>query len=270
MIIDVILRTHDKKNVHNDWRVRYCNMSKRDLIKGCYWSLLRAIDRVSTQHTVRLTVLDDHSSKNLVDFLHRSTGSRAWQFVPMTQRGYQHSALAQFQHCRDSTADLVYSVEDDYLHVPEALEEMVNSYTIFRSKLQQPHIVLYPFDAPEEYDPPREQCFVVHGATRHWRTGVFTTNVMMTTPGLFQQHWAAFEHLATNYNGDYLRVTEDPGQRVGEWNTIWPIWNSGQAVRFNPLPSLALHMQFDRQYDRLIDWQHWWQHWASPIPESGV
>jgi hypothetical protein len=123
--------------------------------------------------------------------------------------------------------------------------------------------VIYPFDAPEEYNPPEEKDFIVHGSHRHWRTGRYTTNVMLTVPKLFRHHWPLFEMLAKNYDGNYLRKMKENEIRYTEENTIWNIWRYGQATRFSPIPSLALHMQFDKQIDPFIDWHAWWEKYAT-------
>ena len=260
--IHVILRTCDRCNVHVDWRVRFCDMPKIDLIKGCYQSLLNTIAAV-TNHHIKLTVLDDHSSDELKNHIKQvSAHLPDFEFVELPEYGYNYSALKQFELCRDTQADLVYSVEDDYLHQLSALQEMIDSYYLFAAKLEKTAIVLYPFDAPEEYDPPKHTCFVVHGSARHWRTGEFTTNVMFAPPEIFRDNWQPFEFLAKHYNGDYLTPLPEGTIRWGEENTIWNIWNSGRATRFNPVPSLALHLQFDKQIDPFIDWKKWWDEYT--------
>ena len=150
----------------------------------------------------------------------------------------------------------MYSIEDDYLHCPSAIQEMLDSYLIFTNRLRRDDVVIFPFDEPSEYDPPNRTDYIVHGSARHWRTGIFTTNVMLTRPQLFKDHWELFEVLALKYNGDYLNPRTE---HYEESNTIWKIWDSNRAIRFNPIPSLALHMQFDQQRDPFIDWQQWWK-----------
>jgi hypothetical protein len=56
----------------------------------------------------------------------------------------------------------------------------------FQERLKRNDIVLYPFDEPSEYNPPNRNDFIVHGSHRHWRTGVFTTNVLFTVPEIFK------------------------------------------------------------------------------------
>src|SRR6056300_124010 len=145
MQIDVFVRTHDGQNVHNDWRTRYSKMSKLELIKGCFNSLLKAVEYVK-DHNVRLTVLDDHSSPEFIEWLKEKQKQRYFHIRHNEEKGYQYSAHQQFLACRDSDADLVYCVEDDYLHVETAIQEMIDSHNLFREKSGN-NIVLYPFDA---------------------------------------------------------------------------------------------------------------------------
>ena len=258
MKLHIVLRIHDKSNVHTDWRVRYCNLSKIDLVKGCYRSLVNSIKLVEN-HEIRLTILDDQSTLELIEFVRKESFGLNYELIHLESEGYNNSAHQQWILCRDSDSDLVYSIEDDYLHYPSAIQEMIDSYVIFADRLKRSDIVIYPFDEPSEYNPPNRTDFIVHGSARHWRTGVYTTHVMMTTPQLFKDNWELFEILALKYNGDYLNPRTE---HYEESNTIWQIWQNNRAIRFNPIPSLALHMQFEQQRDPFIDWQKWWNEYA--------
>jgi glycosyltransferase involved in cell wall biosynthesis len=259
MKLEIILRTHDRGNVHKDWRERFFKGSKSDLILGCLQSLINSCKQVKG-HEIKIKVLDDNSTSETVRAINNKLYDSGipYSFVGLVGKGYNYSAHQQFLECRDSKADIVYSVEDDYLHHPNAIREMLDSYILFKSKLPEKEILMYPYDTPEEYNPPNRMDIIVHGSARHWRTGVYTTNVMMTSPQLFKDHWERFETLATKYNGNYL---EPRTEHYDEGNTIWPIWSNGingLATRFNPIPSLALHMQFNEQIDPFIDWEDWW------------
>lgn len=257
--LDVVLRTCDIANVHDDWRVRYHGIEKGNLIVGCLRSLVNSIKKVSGTK-IHLTILDDHSTEQVLSKIREiSNELENSKVISLEEKGYNNSAYQQWILCRDSNADVVYSVEDDYIHCPTAIQEMLDSYQKFCDRLKRNDVVLFPFDEPSEYDPPNRTDFIVHGSARHWRTGVFTTNVMMTRPQLFRDNWQLFETLALKYNGDYLNPRTE---HYDEENTIWKIWKSNRAIRFNPIPSLALHMQFEQQRDPFIDWQKWWNDYA--------
>jgi hypothetical protein len=254
MKLEIILRTHDQSNVHTD-RQRYCGFDKKTLILGCLTSLIKSSNLVFN-HEVNFKILDDHSSPEFIEQVHNVFNGCKWPYelYNLSQTGYNYSALKQFEYCRDSEADLVYSVEDDYLHCPSALAEMLESYELFKAKSGQ-EVVMYPFDMPDDYVPPHMQpCFVVHGSHRHWKTGIWTTNTFMLRPQVLIDHWPVFEKLATQYDPDYSR----PGEHIHEGNTICNIWKD-HALRFSPVQSLALHMQFDTQMDPYINWEQWWK-----------
>ena len=258
-LVEVILRTCDKRNVHTDWRVRYVNMPKKDIILGCLKSLKNACLEIDG---LKLTILDDHSTDETVNSIHEILNKSTinYEFISLKENGYNHSAHQQFLRCRDSEYEFVYSAEDDYLHVPSAISEMIDSFRIFKEKIPNSEIVLYPFDTPEVYHPPKRKDFIVHGSKRHWRTGDYTTNVIFTNPKIFKEYWTLFEILALKYNGDYLSPRTE---HYDEENTIQKIWQDGQkTIRFNPIPSLALHLQFDNQIDPYIDWKQWWDDYA--------
>jgi len=258
MKLDVILRTCDHADVHVDWRVRYANIPKPDLIKGCVQSLINSCKGIDD---LNIIILDDHSSDKTLEWLNKalSDSELSYQIINLENKGYNNSAHEQWKLCRDSKADLVYSIEDDYLHCTTAIKEMIDSYQLFCNKLKHDNIVLYPFDEPSEYNPPSRNDFIVHGSNRHWRTGIYTTQVLFCKPKLFKEYWDLFETLALKYNGDYLNPREE---HYEESNTIWKLWNEGPIIRFNPIPSLALHMQFEQQMDPFIDWKQWWSDYA--------
>ena len=258
MSLEVVLRTCDHTNIHNDWRIRYHNIPKSDLLKGCVRSLIKSCSLV---RDVKLTIFDDHSSHTTVNWLHTELKSSniTFEINALDDTGYNHSAYKQWERCKDSKFDLVYSVEDDYLHCPSSIQEMIDSFYLFQQRLKKDQIVLYPFDEPSEYNPPNRTDYIVHGSNRHWRTGVFTTQVLFCQPSVFRENWDLFKLLALKYNGDYLNPRDE---HYEESNTIWKLWTEGPYIRFNPIPSLALHMQFEQQKDPFINWKEWWKQYT--------
>lgn len=254
MRLEIIVRTHNKSNVHTD-RPRYINVDKTTLILGCLSSIINSTNNVS-DHEIEFIILDDNSTEDFFIKLENifSRSKFPYKLFHLEEKGYNYSALKQFEACKNSTADLVYSVEDDYLHCPTAIAEMLESYNLFTEKTGK-NIVIFPFDMPDDYIPPwMEPCYVVHGSRRHWKTGSWTTNTMLTKPEIFKEHWHYFEKLAKEYSP----ITHE----VHEGNTILNIYKNNHALRFSPIPSLALHMQFDQQKDPYLDWKFWWNNYT--------
>lgn len=256
--LEVVLRTCDHSNIHNDWRIRYHNVPKSELLKGCVSSLINSCKNIEG---LKFTVFDDHSTSETLNWLNEKLeqSNLNYELISLNEKGYNNSSFKQWERCRDSDYELVYSIEDDYLHTPTAIQELIDSYYIFCDRLKKDQIILYPFDEPSEYNPPQRKDFIVHGSNRHWRTGIFTTQVLFCQPKVFKEYWEIFEVLALKYNGDYLKPRVE---HYEESNTIWKLWTEGPFLRFNPIPSLALHMQFDQQKDPFIDWQYWWKEYG--------
>lgn len=253
MNLDIILRTHNRSNIHKD-RQRYIDVDKTTLIIKCLSSVINSANLLENCN-VNYVILDDNSTEELFPKLNYifSKSKFPCTIIHLDKSGYNYSALKQFEFCKNSKADLVYSLEDDYLHSPTALTEMLESYQIFKEKTGK-EIAIYPFDMPDDYRPPwMSPCYLVYGSRRHWRTGHWTTQTMLVRPELFKIHWPIFEKLATGY--DPVR------NEIHEGNTILEIWKN-HALRFSPVPSLALHMQFDQQIDPYINWEFWWKNYT--------
>jgi hypothetical protein len=149
-------------------------------------------------------------------------------------------------------------VEDDYLHSPSAIAEMLYEYDNLASKYNLPQpLCIFPWDQPEDYEPKHNSPeLIMRGQYRHWKTGWFTTYTFMTSPKVFQDYWEHFEKLATQYQE--WDGTGNKNDTIHEGNTISYIW-SKYIIRINPIPSLVLHMQSALQEDSYIDWKYWWE-----------
>ena len=253
--LDIIIRTHDKSNISKF--PRFISVSKRELIEGCITSLINSANQCKNK--INIIVLDDHSSQEFLHNLHNilKTSRHSTKIISLKEGGKNQSALSQFEYCKNSTADLVYSVEDDYLHSPTALYEMLSEYEYLSSKYNLPQpLCIFPWDEPETYDPKHNTPeLIMRGQYRHWKTGWGTTFTMMTSPKVFQDHWKLFEKLATEYKE--WDGTGNKNDTIHEGNTISYIW-SKHIIRINPIPSLVLHMQSSLQEDSYINWKYWW------------
>jgi len=261
MKIEVILRIHDGQNIHGNLP-RYINLSKKELVMGCVTSLINSLNLIF-DHDILITILDDHSSDELVQNINHllSHFNHPWNLIHLEKKGFNYSSLKQFEYCRKSIADLVYSVEDDYLHCPSSIKEMIDAYIFLKKHYNFNEVCIFPYDTPQEYDfNPREKYLITRGKYRHWKSSTWTTQTFMTSPKIFKKHWNHFEKLAKEFKVIPRRHKGKilDSDIVWEDTTIGNIWKKEVPV-FHPIPSLALHVQFEKEKDPYINHLEWWE-----------
>lgn len=251
--LEVIIKTCDIKDMHGhiDTRSRYCKTDKITLIKKCLSSIVIACN--NRPHKTLITVIDDCSTstciKNIETILSKSFHKT--QLIRRDKNDYNEATLQYFKQGRDSSRALVYCVEDDYLHHPESINEMCWFYDHAYNQLnQQKDIVLHPFDDPDNYYfRYMVKSYIVLGKQRHWRSNYYTTCTFLTTPGVIRRNWEYFEKFALYFGKD---------KDIHENTTLNKIWSQDSIALLTPLPSLALHMQYDNNIDPRTDWKALW------------
>lgn len=168
MKLDIILRTHDNIDIHAyHKKPRYTNTPKIDVVEKCVKSLIKSANKLNIE--TNILCLDDHSSNECLSRLDNifSLSKHPVKIQHLEECGHNHSGVKQFEAGKNSNADMIYCVEDDYLHSESALQEMVEDYFTFK-KLTNNEIALHPFDDPDNFkDRFVEPCRVVQGVKRH-------------------------------------------------------------------------------------------------------
>ena len=153
------------------------------------------------------------------------------EFKNKIKDGYskaKFSNMANFYNslltAKNEEADLIYFVEDDYLHSLNSIVEMIFSYEKFYSLFSQ-EVILLPSDYPYLYSKD-ENTKVYLGEKNHWRLVSESLVTFMTSKTLIDQHFLELEKMGK------------------EWTDPWelPLHN---IYKFNPclspIPSLAIH-----------------------------
>ncbi len=135
------------------------------------------------------------------------------------------SLLQSFELGKDNSEDLVFFVEDDYLHLETMMEEMIGSYERIASQVNK-DIFMCPTDYPYLYMN-NEKTNLLIGNKRHWRTINQTLCTFMTTKYLLGKYW------------DNLRKTcldrHDPFEKY--INQIYE-----KEICISPIKSLSIHL----------------------------
>jgi hypothetical protein len=241
-MLDIVLRTCDHTDVHPERGPRFIDVDKTTLIKKCFISLLDAIDQAKDICEIDLWILDDHSETSWLDYMNENTKQRniKCDIIALSTKGYNNSALLQFEYCKNIGRKWVYSVEDDYLHFPQAIRNMLIMGERFKQLTGMP-VAIKPDDDPFTYasntESSKKPCILLLGNDRYWRTACNTHNTIFTEVSVIKDYWELFASLAKYFRK--LPVNED--------NTINMLWNDGARSQgpvslFSPIPSLAMHI----------------------------
>ena len=234
-MLDIVLRTCDRVDVHPERGPRFIECDKPTLIKKCLVSLLESIKNVKDKTDIRLTVVDDNSSEQTIEYIEDKIKSYNVQYeiVRCEEQGFNYSAVKQFEVCRDKGRQWVYCVEDDYLHFPNAIEQMIKTSKMLVG-VTGTYVAIRPDDDVFTYSTnsphSRRPCMILMGEDRHWRTLYSAHNTVFTHVDVFKEYWELFHSL-----GKFFRVLP-----INEDKTINMIWD--KVPLFSPLPTLALHI----------------------------
>jgi len=248
--LHIVYRSCDHTEVHPERGPRYIQCDKKTLIKKSFTSLLNSVALANEVADISIHIIDDHSSEETINFFKKKCDHYNITLdIEVTEYpGYNYSAYRQFEKCRKVGTDLIYSVEDDYLHFPEAIRQMVIAYNSLRETVGS-EIAIRPDDDLFTYSPnnhhSKYQSIIVLGDDRHWRSLTTCHNTFLTHVSVLDIYWELFASLAKYF--DQLDITED--------DTINKIWQN--VPLFSPIPSLALHVSQNNQ-PPFIDYMSLW------------
>ena len=174
--------------------------------------------------------VDNTLNKNVHIINHIAYRTSKFEKVIKTQKTKETfsnlaSLLQSFEIGKDQGDDLVFFLEDDYLHFESMLEEMIASYERIASQLER-DIFMCPSDYPYLYMN-NEKTNVLIGNKRHWRTINKTLCTFMTSKKLINNHWEKFYKTCLDRN--------DPFEKY--LNEIYH-----EEICLSPLTSLSLHL----------------------------
>ena len=135
------------------------------------------------------------------------------------------SLLQSFELGKEYGEDLVFFVEDDYLHFEPMMEEMIASYERIASQVNK-DIFMCPADYPYLYMN-NEKTNILIGNKRHWRTINQSLCTFLTTKSLLDKYWDNFYNTCLDINNPFEK----------HLNEIYT-----KEFCISPLKSLSLHL----------------------------
>lgn len=257
----VVLQSHSKGDSQHylgiNQHERFCKAPKAEITRRCSLSLVATMNHCKTlmlDAEFELVIFDDHSDEDTVKELqyNLSTATFPTQLIQLETHGIMPSILRCYEHGRDFGKDIVYFAQDDYLYDTAALHGMIDTMYMTTNKLGN-FTSIYPYDDPYKYIPENTAVLshIIRNQGRHWRTLPMTASCFMTHIKVIKDNWDLFEAMGKH------AVTAKM-----EDETINQLFRTRGYYLFVPIPSLALHMQYDTELDDQIDWRVWWDRFA--------
>ena len=239
----IILRMNTDIEIWDQNRRRLFEYPKIEYTKRSLNSLIKSINFLKNKDSninVKTIIVDDNSSVNNLDVIEKIIDGNNIEIINLDYSKYQNkiskqknketfanlaSLLQSFEIGKNVGEDLIFFIEDDYLHFEPMLEEMVASYERIASQIDK-DIFMCPSDYPYLYMS-NTKTNVLIGNKRHWRTVDKTLCTFLTTKNLLDKYWDNF----------YKNCLErhDPFEKY--LNEIY-----SKEICISPLKSLSLHL----------------------------
>jgi hypothetical protein len=242
--LKIILRTctselimdQNKKRIFDSEKNEYTLKTLLSLIKSTEHAS-KSLDNISFELIVTDTNSPENDIKKIKEILNKTNIKSKFISVDLKSfknkitSGYskaKFSNMANFYNslliAKNESADLIYFVEDDYLHTLGAITEMMYSYEKFYSVFSS-EIVLLPADYPYLYAKD-ENTRIYLGEKIHWRLVSESLVTFMASKNLIEKNFNNLEKMGI--------VWTDPWERP-----LHKIYETTPCL--SPIPSLAVH-----------------------------
>ena len=255
MNTDIEIWDQNKKRLFEFPKIEYSKRALNSLVKS-----IKFLKNKYSTINVKVIIIDDNSkSENLLQ-LKELISYNNIELIYLEYSKYENQILKQksketfanlasllqsFEIGKEKGEDLIYFVEDDYLHFEEMLFEMILSYERIASQINK-DIFMCPSDYPYLYMN-NEKTNVLIGNKRHWRTINKTLCTFMTSKSMLEKYWDKFYKNCLDRHEPFEKYL----------NQIY-----SKEVCISPIKSLSLHLtNVNSSYglSPLIDYKKLWE-----------
>ena len=241
----IILRANTKIDIWDQNKKRIFEKPKVEYTYKSISSLIKSIVYCKTKYPnikIKTLIVDDDSDeKTLINIKKTINSSKLdMEIINFDKRDYDNiinkqknlqtfgnlsSLLHSFELGKKMGKDLVFFLEDDYIHFEPMLEEMIASYERISSQTKK-ELFMCPADYPYLYMN-NEKSNILIGNKRHWRTIDKTLCTFMTSIELINKYWDNFYSTCLDRNEPFEKYL----------NEIYK-----KELCISPLKSLSVHM----------------------------
>ena len=231
-----LIMDQNKRRIFDEEKNEYTFRTLRSLIKS-----INKASLVFKNIKFDLVVTDTNSPKEDIDkiqeILKKSNVKNKFKSIDLENfkdkitPGYskaKFSNMANFYSslmiAKEESADIIYFVEDDYLHSEDAITEMIFAYEKFNTIFSK-DLVLLPSDYPYLYAKD-ETTKIYLGEKYHWRLVSESLVTFMTSKKIIEENYNSLENMGLEWIDPWEKPLHD-------------IYNSNPCL--SPIPSLAVH-----------------------------
>ena len=247
--IDIIIKTCTAVNLVTQNKKRIFEENKSEYTFRTIKSLIKSLEfekEILKKIKIKIYIVDHNSKKedleqiknilktininfeiinlNLEQFDQIKILNKNNSVIENNMKATMASILTSFNIAKEKSNDLVYFVEDDYIHKKESLSEMISSYEKISSELGR-ELFLCPIDYPYLYKK-MENSNILIGNKYHWRTVNESLLTFLTSKELINKYWNELILMSTNEHAPF----ETPLHKIYE-----------KELCLSPIPSLAMH-----------------------------
>ena len=213
--LDIILRTCASVNMLSQSKKRIMGSNKKDYTLKTLQSIINSINnnkQLFKRIKLKLTIIDHNSPKDIlikfkkilnkqffesevkdlnINFYRKKIAkinqqSKEVSFNQISNMSNIHQSFDLAKDCED----LIYFVEDDYLHKLNSIEEMIFTYEKISSQIKN-EIILCPADYPYLYNNINNSKIFL-GQHYHWRSIDESLCTFLTSNKIIKKHWKKF------------------------------------------------------------------------------
>ncbi len=241
----IILRANTKIDIWDQNKKRIFEKPKVEYTYKSISSLIKSIVYCKTKYPnikIKTLIVDDDSDEKTLNNIKKTINSSKldMEIINFDKRDYDNiinkqknlqtfgnlsSLLHSFELGKKMGKDLVFFLEDDYIHFEPMLEEMIASYERISSQIKK-ELFMCPADYPYLYMN-NEKSNILIGNKRHWRTIDKTLCTFMTSIELINKYWDNFYSTCLDRNEPFEKYL----------NEIYK-----KELCISPLKSLSVHM----------------------------
>ena len=243
--LSIIVRTNSNVHISDQNKKRIFNRDKGEYIERSLNSLVVSINSFKKKFNkfkIDLTIIDQSDNEKIslkfdeifskldfkpiiIAFNKNELKSEISVDFDKDVFGNLSSLLKCFKIGKESDSDLIFFLEDDYLHKNTLIEEMILTYERISSQTNR-DLILVPSDYPFLYMEDRSTN-ILAGSHRHWQTLDKILCSFMVSKKMLEIYWNNFLSTCTSHNKPIEKHLNEICKK---------------EICLSPIPSLSLHM----------------------------